>query len=54
MNLYYLPTCNLYAESHEEYCLRREVYLHFGKELPREIAKNNDWDRIINFMEKSS
>ncbi len=53
LKLYFVPRYEIYAESYDEYCIRRDVYTHFGKEISREIAVNNDWDKIINFIEKS-
>lgn len=51
MKLYFLPRLKLYAQSYDEYCIRRDVYTHFGKELPREIAKGGDWGEIEGFLE---
>lgn len=51
MKLYFLPRYRLYAQSYDEYCIRRDVYTHFGKELPREIAKDGDWGKIEEFLD---
>lgn len=52
IKLYYLSRYSTYAESYEEYCLRREIYLNYGVELPRELAQNYDWDEIDNYLSK--
>lgn len=54
LKLYFLPRLVLYAESYEEYCLRREIYVNFDVELPREIAKNCDWTDIDNYLSRLS
>lgn len=48
--LYFLPRLELYAESYEEYCLRREIYVHFNKEPPRELSKASQWNEIDDFL----
>lgn len=50
MKLYFVARHKIYAESYEEYCLRREIYVHFGKELPRELSKTGQWNRIDDFL----
>lgn len=50
MKLYFLPRFKLYAQSYDEYCIRRDIYTHFGKELPRKIAKEGDWRKIEEFL----
>ena len=52
LRLYFAPRYGTYAESYDEYCIRRDVYTHFGKELPREIAKDGNWDKIEEFLSK--
>lgn len=51
VKLYYLPRLKLYAESYEEYCLRREVYINFNLELPREISLTLNINRISDFID---
>lgn len=51
LKLYFAPRYETYAESYDEYCIRRDVYTHFGKELPREIAKDGDWEKIEEFLD---
>ena len=50
MKLYFLPRLELYAESYDEYCLRRDIYVHFGKELPRKLSKTEQWNEIDDFL----
>jgi hypothetical protein len=50
LKLYFAPRYKTYAESYDEYCIRRDIYTHFGKELPREIAKEGDWRKIEEFL----
>ncbi|OOV83756.1 hypothetical protein [Acinetobacter sp. ANC 5600] len=50
LKLYFAPRYETYAESYDEYCIRRDVYTHFGKELPREIAKDGGWEKIEEFL----
>ena len=52
LKLYFLPRLELYAESYEEYCLRREIYTNFDLELPRYISLTLDMDKVINFVDK--
>lgn len=51
LKLYFLPRLELYAESYEEYCLRREIYLNFDKELPRDISSKLDMHKVIEFLD---
>lgn len=50
LKLYFLPRLELYAESYEEYCLRREIYINYDVELPRGLAQNCDWNEIDEFL----
>lgn len=50
LKLYFLPRFKLYAESYEEYRLRRDIYINFGKEISRGILKNGDWREIENYL----
>ena len=50
LKLYFLPRLELYAESYDEYCLRRDIYVHFGKELPRKLSKTEQWNEIDYFL----
>ena len=52
MKLYYLPRYELYAESYEEYCLKREIYANFDLGLPRYISLTLDMDKVIQFIDK--
>jgi hypothetical protein len=52
LKLYFLPRCEMYAESYDEYCLRREIYVNFDLELPREMALKQDWNKIEVFLNK--
>ena len=50
LKLYFLPRLELYADSYEEYCLRREIYINYDIELPRRLAQNCDWNKIDSFL----
>lgn len=50
LKLYFSPRYETYAESYEEYCLRREIYVNFGKEISREKLKNQNWSEIENCL----
>ncbi|MDM1310828.1 MULTISPECIES: hypothetical protein [Acinetobacter] len=50
LKLCFLPRLELYAESYEEYCLRREIYINYDVELPRRLAQNCDWNEIDKFL----
>lgn len=50
LKLYFLPRLKLYAESYEQYCLRREIYINYDVELPIGLAQNYDWNEIDNFL----
>ena len=57
LKLYFAPRYETYAESYDEYCLRREVFINFNFELPREISLTLNINRIGDFidrMEKSN
>lgn len=53
LKLYFLPRLELYAESYDEYCLRRDIYVHFGKELPRELSQTEQWNEIDEFLNEN-
>lgn len=50
MTLYFAPRYKLYAETYDEYGLRREVYINFDLELPRGIAKSNSIDKLDIYL----
>ena len=50
MKLHFAPRYETYAESYDEYCLRREIYINYNLELPRELALKQDWDSISEFL----
>lgn len=50
MTLYFAPRYKLYAETYDEYGLRREVYINFDFELPRWIAKSNSIDKLDIYL----
>lgn len=52
LKLYFAPRFEKYAESYDEYCLRREIYKNFDLELPREMALKPDWAEIDNYLSK--
>lgn len=52
LKLYFAPRYETYADSYEEYCLKREIYLNFDKELPRDISSGLDMNKVIEFLEK--
>lgn len=54
LKLYFLPRFELYAENYEEYCLRREIYINFGKELPKKLSKDRSWGRIEEFLKQTN
>lgn len=53
LKLWFLPRCELYAQTYDEYCLRRDIYVHFGKELSRDIAISHDWEKISQYLDSS-
>lgn len=50
LKLYFAPRYQTYAENYDEYHLRREIYLNYDVELPREIAQKCDWNEIDVFL----
>ena len=42
----------MYAESYDEYRLRREIYVNFDVELPREMASKPDWNMVQNYLDE--
>jgi hypothetical protein len=52
LKLYFLPRLELYAESYDEYCLRRQIYTNFDLELPRYISLTLDMDNVIKHIDK--
>lgn len=50
LKLYFAPRYETYAESYEEYCTRREVYIHSDVELPRYLATQGNWDSIDKYL----
>lgn len=52
LKLYFAPRYETYAESYDEYCLRREIYINYDIELPRELAQNRNWFEIDNFLSR--
>ncbi|WP_445345105.1 hypothetical protein [Acinetobacter bohemicus] len=52
LKLYFAPRYETYADSYEEYYLKREIYLNFDKELPREISSKLDMNQVIEFLDK--
>jgi len=50
LKLYFLPRLELYAESYEEYCLRREIYINYDIKLPRILAQTCNWNEIESFL----
>ena len=52
LKLYFASRYDKYADSYEEYYLKREIYLNFDKELPRDISSGLDMNKVIEFLEK--
>lgn len=52
VKLYYLPRFKTYAESYNEYCLRRDIYINFNLELPRELVSKPDWNKIQDYLDE--
>ncbi|WP_435337779.1 hypothetical protein [Acinetobacter sp. LH3_13] len=52
LKLYFAPRYETYADSYEEYYLKREIYLNFDKELPREISSKLDMNQVMEFLDK--
>ncbi|WP_336138983.1 hypothetical protein [Acinetobacter ursingii] len=52
LNLSFIKRYKTYAESYEEYDLRRYVYMTCGEELPRDISKTLNKKEAQNFMGK--
>ncbi|HAV4298264.1 hypothetical protein MHJ25_15555 [Acinetobacter baumannii] len=50
LKLYFAQRYETYADSYEEYCLRREIYINYDIELPRELAQNCEWNEIDHFL----
>ena len=50
LKLYFAPRYKIYAESYDEYYLRREVYINYDIEVPREIVLSRDWNQIEQFL----
>jgi len=50
LKLYFAPRYEIYAESYDEYYLRREVYINYDIEVPREIVLSRDWNQIEQFL----
>ncbi|WP_213064672.1 MULTISPECIES: hypothetical protein [unclassified Acinetobacter] len=50
MTLYFISRYKLYAGCYEEYELRRAIFINFGKELPRYLAKQANWDEIEGYL----
>lgn len=50
LKLYFLPRFKTYAESYDEYYMRREIYLNFNVELPREISSTLNTNKAIDFI----
>ncbi|MDM1491975.1 hypothetical protein [Acinetobacter indicus] len=51
LKLYFAPRYDKYADSYEEYYLKREIYLNFDKELPRDISSKLDMHKVIEFLD---
>ena len=51
LKLYFAPRYEKYADSYEEYYLKREIYLNFDKELPRDISSKLDMHKVIEFLD---
>lgn len=51
LKLYFVPRYKTYADSFEEYEIRREVYKNFGREIPREISIKKDLDLLVKFID---
>ncbi|MCH2003897.1 hypothetical protein [Acinetobacter ursingii] len=52
LNLSFIKRYKTYAESYEEYDLRRYVYMTCGEELPRDISKTLNEKEVQDFMGK--
>ncbi|WP_180082787.1 hypothetical protein [Acinetobacter sp. YH12201] len=52
LKLYFAPRYETYAEIYDEYCLRREIYINFNSELPRELACKPDWSEIQQYLDQ--
>ena len=50
LKLYFAPRYKIYAESYDEYYLRREVYINYDIEVPREIVLSRDWNQIVQIL----
>ena len=50
LKLFFAPRFETYAESYDEYVLRREIYVNYDKELPRELYKELSWSKIDYFL----
>lgn len=54
MNLKIIIRYKIYAESYEEYTLRRYFFISFGCELPREISKYSDIHLVSSYIEQQN
>lgn len=52
LKLYFAPRYETYAEIYDEYCLRREIYINFNSELPRQLACKPDWSEIQQYLDQ--
>ena len=52
LKLYFAPRYEKYAEIYDEYCLRREIYINFNSELPRQLACKPDWSEIQQYLDQ--
>lgn len=50
LKLYFAPRYEIYAESYDEYYLRREIYINYDIEVPRELVLSRDWNQIEQFL----
>ena len=52
LKLYFAPRYETYADGYEQYCLRREIYVNFDVELPRDLALRSNWNEIDIYLSK--
>lgn len=50
LKLYFAPRYETYADSYEEYYLRREIYINYDVEVPREIILSKEWNKIEMYL----
>ncbi|MEN8416500.1 hypothetical protein [Acinetobacter radioresistens] len=51
LKLYFAPRYEKYAKSYDEYYLRRQIYLNYGKEISEKNYLGNNLNEILHYLE---